>query len=58
MMYEAVIRVREKWQGVKVSDRGNRQLKRLREQLARDFMTSVRHVLYLGKAVFFSSEMI
>jgi hypothetical protein len=52
MIYEAVIRVREKWRGVKVSDLENRQLKRLREQLARDLMTTDRHVSYLERVVF------
>jgi len=53
-----VIRVREKWQGVKVSDPENRKLKRLHEQLARDFMPTGGHVLYLERVVFCSGKMI
>jgi len=50
------IRVREKWQGLKVSDPENRQLKRLHEQLARDFMPTDGHVLYLGGVVLFQTK--
>lgn len=58
MICVEVIRVREKWQSVKVSDPENRKLKRLHEQLARDFMPTGGHVLYLERVVFCSGKMI
>jgi len=58
MIWVEVIRIREKWQGVEVSDPENRKLKRFHEQLARDFMPTDGYVLYLERVVFFLGEMI